>query len=73
MVMAVAEDGGGDDDFVTDDSFCGVAAAIDLRGNLLDDDALATFYGFHLQARRCGFVGVSMSADSVRLSLASEV
>ena len=48
VVVAIAEDGRGDDDLVADDAAGGVAAAVDLRGDGLDDDAAAAFGRLHV-------------------------
>ena len=47
VVVAVGEDGGGDGDLVVEDALCGIAAAVNLRLDLLDDDATAAFDRFH--------------------------
>jgi hypothetical protein len=46
-VVAIAEDGGGDGDAVVEDAARGIAASIDLRGDLFDDDAATTFGRLH--------------------------
>jgi hypothetical protein len=48
VVMAVAKDGCSDGDGVAENSLCGIAAAIDLRGYFFDDYAFAAFKRFHL-------------------------
>ena len=56
VVVAIAEDCGGNRDRVAKDSFCGVATAVNLRLNFFDDDALSAFYRFHItQIFRCNF------------------
>ena len=47
VVVAVAEDGGGDGDLVAEDAAGGVAAAVDRRLDRFDDDALTAFSRFH--------------------------
>ena len=47
VVVAIAEDGGGDFDVVAEDALGGIAAVVDLGLDLFDDDALAAFGGFH--------------------------
>ena len=46
--MTVAEDCCGDGDGITEDSLCGIAAAIDLRLDLFDNDASPAFNRFHI-------------------------
>ena len=48
MVVAVAEDCGGDGDGVAENSLRRVAAAIDLGLNFFDHDASAAFDRFHI-------------------------
>jgi hypothetical protein len=48
VIVAVAKDCCGHGDGVAEDSFCGVAAAVDLRLDFLDNDASPAFYRFHI-------------------------
>jgi hypothetical protein len=56
VVVTVAEDCCSDGNDVAEDSFCGVATAVDLRLNFFDDDASAAFNRFHItQIFKCDF------------------
>ncbi len=46
--MTVAEDRCGYGYGIAEDSLCGIAAAIDLRLDLFDNDALPAFNRFHI-------------------------
>ena len=48
VVVAIAEDCGGDGDRVAEDSFCRVAATVDLWLNFFDNNAFPAFYRFHI-------------------------
>jgi hypothetical protein len=48
MVVTVAEDRCGYGYGIAEDSLCGIAAAIDLRLDLFDNDALPAFNRFHI-------------------------
>ncbi len=49
MIVAVAEDGGGDFDLIAEDALGGITTVIDGGLDLFDDDSLATFAGLHLR------------------------
>jgi hypothetical protein len=54
VVVTVAEDCCSYGDGVSEDSFCGVTTAVDLRFRFFDDDASAAFNRFHItQIFRC--------------------
>jgi hypothetical protein len=56
VVVTVAKDCCGNGNDVAEDSFCGIATAVDLRLNLFDNDASAAFNRFHItQIFRCDF------------------
>ena len=48
MVVAIAEDRRSYAYRVAENSFCGIAAAIDLRFNFFDNDTLPAFNRFHI-------------------------
>ena len=48
MVMTVAEDRCGYMDYISEDSLCRIAAAVDLRLNLFDNDTPPAFNRFHI-------------------------
>lgn len=48
MVVAVAEDCSGYGYGIAEDTLCGIAAAVDLRLDLFDNDALPAFNRFHI-------------------------
>src|SRR5438874_13236004 len=48
VVMTIAEDRGSYGDGIAEDSLCGVTTAVDLRLYFFDNDAFASFYGFHI-------------------------
>src|SRR5438270_6975275 len=48
VVMTIAEDRCSYGDGIAEDSLCGVTTAVDLRLYFFDNDAFASFYGFHI-------------------------
>ena len=48
MVMAIAEDGGGDDYAVAEEATSRGASAVELRLDVFEDDTLSAFGRFHL-------------------------
>ena len=50
VIVAIAEDGGGDLDGIAKAALGGVTAAVDLRLNFFDDDTSAAFSRFHALA-----------------------
>jgi hypothetical protein len=61
VVVAVAEDGGGDGDEIAEDAAGGVASAVDLGGDGFNDDAVAAGGWFHSGSLSRSLTKISLS------------